>query len=353
MKKFNKILCVSCATVLMMSLLAGCGKTEEEPVDVGEKVEMESPEDVTITRDGMYMSELTGEWIDEELKDQRPIAVMINNVGDAMPQSGIGQADVVYECLVEGGITRLLAVFKDYSNLEKLGPIRSARPYYVRIADEYNGIYVHVGHSDRAVTEIENSGIDDLDGVYGIGNVFTFRDETRVAPHNCYSNTEGLEAAIEKEGFSTTYDASYSEKFVFNSEDTELTDGTQANKITTAFNSNRKPYFEYNSEDKLYYRYQYGGNQIDDQTNENLAYKNVIIQFALHTPLEDNLIDIIMTGSGDGLYATDGKIIPITWKNENGVVRYYTADGEQLKLNPGKTWITMFPDSQKDDIIIE
>ncbi len=353
MKKF-KITRLLLAITLVGVVACGCGKKEEEPEVVidTEVNEVESPENIDIAPEGMIRSDLTGEWIDESFKNQRPVACMINNLSVAMPQSGIGQADIVYEMEVEGGITRLMAVFQDYSNLEKVGPIRSARHYYIKTAMEYDAIFAHVGQSCVAEQFISTSGVNNING---LTNSMIFRDNSRKAPHNAYSNSEKFVQAINNKGYSTACSESYEKKFEFNKEDTDLADGTTANKIEVAYNSNRKPYFEYDSENKVYLRFQYGDKQIDDQTNEQLAYKNVIVQFCAQEPLLDELIEIHLVGEGTGYYFTDGKCIPITWKkeSENGVCKYYYENGEQLEMNQGKTWISIFSNSHTQDVTFE
>lgn len=359
MRKTRKTLFFA-AALMACGMVTGCGKKDGKTEDTTEAATEATTEEASTveTRDGMVKNPLTGEWIDESYANARPIAVMINNLKPAIPQAGIEKADIMYEVLVEGGITRMMGIYTDYSDMDKIGPIRSARHYYVKLADEYDSIYVHVGHSTYAVTELADSGIDHIDGTEGIGNVFCYRTSDRKAPHNCYSSSEGIKKAFEQKGFSLTHGDGYdSGKFIFNSEDTELADGTAAAKITTAFNGDRKPWFEYNAEDKLYYRFEYGDKQIDENTGNQLTYKNVIIQFAPHSVLDEkkDLQEIKLTGKGEGFYATDGKIIPITWEKQTDkqATKYYTTDGQQLKMNPGKTWITIFKDTEKSGIIVE
>ncbi len=358
----KKTLITLTAFAMGLSMLSGCGKkAEEQQVEEVYTIQytassmIEDASNVTLVRDGMILSDLTGEWIDASYANQRPIAIMINNLQVAMPQSGIGQADVVYEMLVEGGITRLMAIYTDYSGLEKIGPVRSARHYYDRKAMEYDAIYAHVGQSIFAEADFEAyPELDNLNGLYGVGTVMFYRTSDRSAPHNCYTSSDGIVAGIEYEGYSTEKSSDYEKMFHFNSAVTDI-GGTPANKITTAYNSGRKPWFEYNAEDGKYYRFQYGDKQIDDQTGEQLSYENVIIQFAPHSPLEAELIDIDWVGENEGYYASNGQIIPIKWSktSDGAVTHFYNIDGTDLKLNPGKTWITVFPDDQKDDIIIE
>lgn len=358
MKK-NKIALMLTGVMLTASLLGGCGKddkkkTTEEPVVSLEPVatmgDAESIE--VVSKEGMVINEYSGEWIDESLEFQRPICIMINNIIDAMPQSGISQADITYEVLVEGGITRFMCVFKDYSNVPKLGPVRSARHYYVQISNMMQGIYTHVGWSIYANELIVNSGVNNINGLYD-GTAF-YRDESRYAPHNCYTDSEKLQKTLaENYGYSLSYVGERSDMFHFNINDTPIGNGQTANKVTTAFSSDRKPWFEYNSEDGLYYRFQYGDKQIDDQTGEQLSYKNVIVMFVAYSDLGEGLKDIDFTTGGDALYFTDGEYKDITWELDGGVIKYYDADGEQLKMNPGKSFITLFDNTIPDQVIIE
>lgn len=357
MKKLKMKKTIGISILLGVALAAaGCGgKTQNEgAVSVSASVRMSLAGDIElINTEGKVLSDLTGEWVDQALNDKRPMAVMINNIGEAMPQSGIGQADVIYEMVVEGGITRLMAVFSDYSGLTKIGPVRSARQYYVRSANQMDAIYCHVGGSTLGYSEIESSGIDDLDGLTGVGNYFIYRDNSRVAPHNAYASAEGLDSALEHTGMELNHKSSYDPMFSFNSKNKDIENGSPASKITTAFNSSRAPWFEYNADEKQYYRFQYGDKQIDDQTGEQLHFQNVLILFAETYSPDGYLMEVCNADSGDGFYASNGQYIPIHWQYENGTVHYYLEDGEQLKMNPGKTWITFFDAENPGGITFE
>lgn len=359
MKK-NKTALLLTGIMLTAALASGCGKKEEEVTTTETVVNVEPVSTMTDSesidlrhKEGYVISELTGEWIDESLEKQRPLCIMINNIGDAMPQSGISQADITYEMLVEGGITRFLCVFKDYSNLEKLGPVRSARHYYVQMADMHDGYYAHVGWSSYAEEAINNLGVDNLNGLTNLSTIMYYRDESRYAPHNVYTNTEMTMAGIAEDGYRTEHDDSYEEMFAFNYEDTAIGNGQAANKVSTYFNSYSDSWFEYNSEDKRYYRYQYGDKQIDDQTGEQLSYKNVIVMFVQYTDIWEGLLEIDWNKGGTGYYATDGEYKAITWRNENGVVKYFDENGNQLKMNPGNTFVTVFDETAAEQVTFE
>lgn len=351
----KKISTVTLGMVVGMSvMLTGCGKEGADTAAVTETESMASASDIELVNtEGKVRSDLTGEWVEPEINDNQPVAIMINNIGEAMPQSGIGQADVIYEMVVEGGITRLMAVFSDYSGLEKIGPVRSARQYYVRAADQLDALFCHIGTSTLADEELASSGIHHMDGMSAVGNYFIYRDDSRVAPHNAYTSEDGLNEARNTTGYSNTHSFDYEPMFSFNSKVKELENGKSASKITTAFSTNRAPWFEYKEEDHQYYRFQYGEEQIDDQTGEQLHFQNVLILFAETYSVDGYLMEVVNNASGDGYYATNGSYIPITWKYESGTIHYYTESGDKLYMNPGKTWITYFDAGNTSGVTFE
>ena len=375
------------ATALVMGLsLFGCGskKTEENvttteakaEVDVSQADMMKSATAVDETyHEGVY-NDLTGEWnTDRKEEYGRPIAIMINNIENAIPQSGIGQADVLYEFVVEGGITRMLAIFNDYDNLEKVGSIRSCRPYYVTTAMEFDAIYMHYGQSPQGQEAITPQRVtvrfSDCEGVAAEvtrdGGIEPAKDsrkmsETVAAQLSRSGDTifdvrevrsEGC--GLDYLGCSTTHNKGYKSKFEFNEEDT-VPEGESVNKLTLNMSVYTQPWFEYDSKNKVYNRFQYGDKQIDDLTGKQLTFKNIIIQFAHYTSIDDHdrqMIDLV--GTGDGYYVSDGKIVPITWtkSTDDSVTKYSTADGKELQLNPGKTYVTVFESDNKAGVVWE
>ena len=271
----KKIVALTTAVVLSLSVLGGCGKKEEEAtteaqsysVNLTENSMIDDSSDMLMSKDGKILSDLNGEWVEPEIAKQRYVAIMVNNIIDAMPQSGVERADVIYEMLEEGGITRLMAIFlADYTDVQKIGPVRSARHYYDRKALEYDAIFAHWGQSIYAQHEFEHlKDLDQLD-MNGKDGEYGFRASDRVAPHNAYTSGENIKKAIEADGFDTKKSKEYKKMFNFNLEEKPLEGGKAANKITTAYNEGRKPWFEYDSESGLYKRFQYGEPQIDAET---------------------------------------------------------------------------------------
>jgi hypothetical protein len=300
-------------------------------------------------------SYLTGLWVPEEIGTKRPVAIQFNNFKTVSNQWGIGQADIVYECIVEGGITRLLGIGENFTG-DKIGSVRSARHYFVSIADEYDAIYVHFGKTKYATSKMKELGIDEIAGESGIGTTVFYRDKSIKAPHNAFTSLEGLTAGILKKGFRTEYKEGYQPHYTFYEEDTDLTGGNGANKVTLHFSGYTTPYFEYHSEDKLYYRFQYGKEHIDSVTGEQLAFKNIIIQFVKEWDIDKNDYQTmdLEDAAGKGIYITNGKAVLITWKKNEAdrFMRYYNEAGDELTINPGKTYITLFPKDRTDDVKI-
>lgn len=351
-KKFIKLSMLTACAVLSAGLIACGGEGETLTGSIPANEQLQSAENVAfVNTEGKVQSDLNGSWVDPETNNKRPIALMINNIGEAMPQSGIGQADIVYEMIVEGGITRLMAVFSDYDGLEKIGPVRSARQYYCRSAQQLDAVFCHIGTSTLADAQLANSGQDHVDGMYSAN--LLYRDNSRVAPHNAYTSGERLDQIFADYGFQREHGSGYAKMFQFNMKDTDLAEGNSATRIETAFSAQRKPWFEYNADEKVYYRFQYGDKQIDDVTGEQLSYKNVLVLYATTYSVDSYLMEVCNDRNGSGYYATNGKYIEINWKAEEGTIHYYTTDGQRLKINPGKTWITFFDETNVSGVTME
>ncbi len=348
-------------------LLSGCQKKEnavvqppapqpvQQPTQTVVEEEPEPEEEVVDTsHEGEVQSVLTGEWISEEEAKQRPYAVMFNNIKYASPQSGISEASVLYEALAEGGITRLMGIIAKPKS-DRIGSVRSARHYFVSVADEYDAIFVHYGQTKYALSKISELGINNLSGLEGVGNTVFYRDNAIKAPHNAFASAKGIVAGTEQKKYRTEYRENLCQHFNFYDEDTKP-DGEKANKVTLSFSSYAEPSFSYDKEKKLYYRSQFGSEHVDANTKKQLAFKNIIIQLVEESDIDKNGYQTIdfTKASGKGYYISDGKAIKITWeKNESGkAMRYLDKDGALLTINPGKTYIALYPTFRKDNLKI-
>ena len=233
-----------------------------------------------VNHDNDTISKLTGDWIPKKVAKNRPIAIMINNISDAIPQAGISNASIIHECPVEGGMTRLMALFEDTKDIKRIGSIRSCRLYYCFISNEYDAIYTHFGQSKYAKDYLDSDQIDNISGLSAVGNFTFYRADDKYSPHDVYTDHDKLEKAIKDLGYERKYDKDYKGKYTFADVDGEKVEikGDEAYKVSIGYPINA-PWFEYDEETGLYKRFQYGGKHIDENNKEQLAFTNLICQY--------------------------------------------------------------------------
>ena len=314
------------------------------------------------SHEGEVISVLDGSWVSEEVAKARPFAIMFNNIGAANPQSGIGDAKILYEALAEGGITRLMGVFEglteESSCKDRLGSVRSARHYFASFADEYDAVFVHFGETTYATKKIKKLKLDHLEGTYAIGDTVFYRDKTIKAPHNAFASLEGILKGIEKSGIRAVHNDDFKPNhFVFNTVPAVLQNGESASIIKLDYSTYMNPYFVYDGNTGKYTRYQFDDVHIDKNTEQPLTFDNLIIQLVKEWNKDENgYQDMdIEDSEGNGWYITGGKCVPITWKKneKQRSMFYYDENGEVLSINPGRTFISVFPNSRSDKIVIE
>lgn len=369
------------AGLILAITLTGCsGKKEDDDADSPAAVTeapASTPTDIPVTvsvttlpeptqipeetHESEVRSFLTNEWIPKEYADNRPYAIMFNNLELASPQSGIGEADILYEALAEGGITRLMGIY-DYIDpeseaAERIGSVRSARHYFASFADEYEAIFIHYGWTSYAQKKIKSIEVDSVNGTQGCGTESFYRDKSIEAPHNAFASLEGILKGIQRGGYETKLSENHNTNFGFYDEDTTPDSEIKAVKITLPFSQYVKPYLVYNTDNGLYTRYQFDEVHTDYNTGEPLEFKNIIVQYVIEKNIDANGYQTmeIENNSGTGIYITNGVCTDITWKkNESeGFMKYYDADGNELCVNTGKTFIAVFPVASKDKITLE
>lgn len=343
-------------------VLGGCAEKkepEELEYEAKQPINTEQPqpaeEELPVeTHEGQAQSKISGLWIDEEKEALRPYAIMLSNIKKVNPQSGISEAAVIYEALAEGGITRLMGIFEDFS-AARIGSVRSARHYYASVAAEYDAIFVHYGETKYATSKIAELKLDNLSGLEGVGNTVFYRDTSIAAPHNAFASYEGILKGTEEKKYRTERKEDWENHYTFYDEDTTFSDGQAAAKVELGFSGYAAPYFVYNEEEKLYERFQFGDTHMDANTKEALQFKNIIIQLVNEWDIDKNGYQTmdIENSSGEGYYITNGKAVPVTWqKNEStGKMHYYGENGEILKVNTGKTYIALYPTSRTEHLI--
>jgi len=329
-----------------------------EPVTEPSSEPTEPPTETPTTEPvPLYTNPLTGEPTDS-LCIHRPYAVMLNNIKDAMPHHGVSQADIIYEILVEGGITRCMALFTDIQNVKAIGAVRSARKYYVDIAQSYDAIYVHGGGSDEAYAYMKTLGIKNIDGVMGAYEyLYFYRDQDRLNQgydkvHTLFTTGPNLIAYAEKIKASLTRPEGIGYGMEF--DDDKLIVGQSANKIVVKFHTGSKPTsstksttLTYNADTNLYYAYQHGQDYVDGNTGDAVAFRNILVLRA-NTSIqpENNLLLTINTfGSGTGYFVCNGQMVPIKWSRAglNDPFIYTLENGTPLTFGVGTTYIAVVP----------
>lgn len=375
-----------------IACLSGCGEEESK----AERVEVKEPEVIIVEEDtpagpeeteaqapeevpeelttaypvvkeeresvnGQIQSYLTGQWTDEAIATRRPIAVMIPNNKPAMPQYGLSKAAIIYEAPVEGRITRLMAVFEDFDELDRIGPVRSSRDYFLYTAMGYEAIYCNWG---LAVPYVE--ALINRDDVYNVSAAVTgihnpadeaygrvSRGSNYALEFTGYLMIDGLMKAVDRLGYDWNYDDAYVRPFLF-VEDGSFADYADKETATLVYPGGESgsnsggygsyhPYFEYHEDDHLYYRYQDGQKQIDEYTGGQLTVSNVIFQYC-HGEVRDDhdYLAFGVHGEGEAIVFTGGKVIKGTWKRLGGdftPALFYDENGDEIIMNQGSTWI--------------
>lgn len=349
----KKILCAAAAAIMFAS--AGCDNKEELPeppvnpdyspsessqTDIGEPVTEETP-----VSDGI--NPLTGEsGYNAAAAGKRPVAVMVNNLKAALPQYGIEQADIIYELPVEGGITRMMAVYADYTSVPDVCSVRSCRYYYPLICLGMDAFYCHWGSDQTiALDTLNRTGIDHLDGASESG--LFYRDEERLgtyaSEHTGYLRGSELAAKIEEKGFRTERNAQNAGAyFNFAPEGEKAVPAEMtANSAVLSFSGEYYSTFEYDPLTGEYMKFHSGNPHVDGRTGSQLAFDNVfVLQTDIHTREDGYLMDVALSG-GTGYYISNGGAQNITWTktSEDAPIKMFASDGSELAVNVGESYI--------------
>lgn len=277
--------------------------------------------------------------------NDRPIAVMIDNHKGAWPQVGLNNAYSVYEIIVEGGETRLMALFKGV-DLDKIGPVRSARHYFLDYALENDAIYVHYGWSPKAQSDISSLHVDNINGITESAERF-WRIKQKSSPHNVLTSTKDILEIAKEKKYDTTSDKKSVLNYAF--DEINLEDGINASKVTIPYSDLHTVNYKYDEETKRYTRYARGEKQTDMETGKSITTKNIIVTFAKNTPLKDNenkdRQDLDDVGTKDGYYITNGKAIKIKCIKSSRTSKtiYRDLSGNEIQVNDGNTFFNICP----------
>lgn len=305
--------------LMFLIFINGCGSGEEitpSPVEEEEIVEEEEEEE-EVEEDIVKVEKVP------------PITVVINNHSAARPQSGLQQASFIYEFLVEGGMTRFLAVYDTPSRVDyNIGPVRSLRPYFGVKAAEHGGIVVHSGYSHRTRDMIRGLGLRQI-----VSSTYLWRDSSRRSPHNLYTNIKKLHSYLGED--------LEIEKWEIALEELDLP-YKKAKNIQVEYGNSYRVSYEYMNDNKrgVYLRYINDSPHKDLNTGEQYYAHRVIIQKVPHNHVPGtDLIDINLEGSGEGLLYEGGKEYPVTWEKKEGTTGYYYEDNSPVNLDWGTNWI--------------
>lgn len=318
-------------------------------------VESEStgmPEDET-PAEPQRINPLTGLVVEEDLSAVRPVAVMINNIRICCPQNGVASADVIYECLVEGGYTRLMMLVMEYADLAELGSVRSVRDYYLDFAADYDAIMVHAGGSPYAYESIRDRKVNNLDGVNMYIPGMFYRSQDRVVSmgleHSLMTTGENIVAGIQFKKYRTELTENFDYPLDFTDGKKLLSFTNQAEHVRIPYSTVQTTDFIYEKDSNSYLRYQFSGQpHIDGLTNEQLSFTNLLILFCetgAITGDESNRIQVDTVGKGTGYYMTGGTSVPITWekKSHDSPIQFFLSEDAPLLMNPGKTFVSVCP----------
>ncbi|RKD21081.1 hypothetical protein BEP19_15500 [Ammoniphilus oxalaticus] len=323
--------------LLMLSFVfvSACGKSGQ---DIELELEQEQPIPTEPEPEEVFKYEapLTGLGTNQKLPN-RAVMVMMNNAPEARPQSGLDQADVVYEVLAEGSITRFVGIY--HSGQPKIiGPVRSIRPYYIDIGSGYDAIMVHAGGSPDALATMKHKRIAHLDEIYNAGGSF-WRESFRKAPHNLYTDLDHIWKGANALGFRKEAAVPY---FSFK-DSTEEASGVSAEKIDLNYSGGYRVAYEYDEQTQRYKRFTSGKPHTDLTTGDQLAVTNLLVITAKHRILDSEgrrAIDVY--GPGVGYLFQHGKAQEITWEHKNGMIRAY-INGNEAQMYPGNTWVNIMP----------
>lgn len=369
----KRTLCVLCA--VLMLLLCACGEASvpdpsetPTPAAPSQTVQPSAPEptaEVTAepspepSPEPTAVNPLTGlPMQDEELTRSRPVAIMLNNIKAAMPQQGNSQADIIYEVLAEGGITRMLGIYQDISQLGVVGSVRSARLYYLELALGHDAVYVHAGGSPEFYEKKEAWGLETVDGVngyYAYADTGLFwRDRERVDgnyyayEHSLVTSGQRLTEVLTRRGVLGEHAEDYTYEMQF-AEAAVPAGGEAVSAITVPFSGYKSTVFRYDAQSGLYSVEQYGQPYIDGNDGDQITVANVLVLRTQCTVVDDAGRLTVELTSGEGWFSCGGVLIPITWEKgeKEQQLRYYDQSGQPLTLSTGKSYVCIIPLSRR------
>lgn len=281
----------------------------------------------------------------------RPVGIMIDNVNEARPQAGLNDAYLIYEIIVEGGYTRLFALFKD-ANTQMIGPVRSLRHYFIDYALENNSVIAHFGWSPKAESDVYSLGINNLNGLINPGNMYYRDSSVTKAPHNAFTSMSNIRTQMDKLNYNKEVSDTLLNYSIDEIDLSSMGSAIKADNIEIKYSYYQKTTYQYDSETKLYKRSMNNKEHIDRNTNEQYTAKNIIVYNVNNYPLNDGdnagRQELSNIGTGNGYYISNGYAVPITYEktSRSSKTKYRYLDGSEIKVNDGITYIQIQPTNQ-------
>lgn len=368
----SKAFALILAVVMLTGSLVACGKEEAEPTEPSTVATT-----VTTTQSPYDRGEynpLTGELnYDIKLLKNRSVLVSVENSPQARPQWGIASADIVWEMVVEGGITRMLLMFADASRLpDKIGPTRSARHYFVELAEGFDSIFIHYGGSPQAYNAIRKQGTNDIDGM-NYGNRIFPRDTSRnvSSEHRAYTTKDKIAEALAEKKFRTEIEEGKQNPFKFSPKLYALPDGA-CTELTVPFSNSYTYNLTYDATKKVYLS-SLGGKPFMDDNGTQQNFTNVIVCYVDVSAISGDSKGRVTfdLSEGKGVFVSNGTYQNITWEKGDytDMMKFYVDNGdtaedttadttestakEEIALNVGRTYIALVPSSNQSKTAIK
>ncbi|MBC8080489.1 MAG: DUF3048 domain-containing protein [Gorillibacterium sp.] len=337
---FTKGLLTTCCFILL-SVATACNQEEAQqtsPTTLNTPTQELSPSPTLSPKPMVlpYTFALTGLPSSKKVEN-RPFMIMVENTPAARPQSGLDQADIVYEVLAEGEITRFLSVFQSEAP-GKIGPVRSIRPYFVELGVGFDAMLVHAGWSQDGMNMMVKLHAAHLDEVYGDGDSY-WRSTDRKPPHNLYTSIVLATKGAERRKFRMEWN----DPFMHFAKDGQSVQGQPATKVDIPYIMGYKVAYEYDALTGVYKRIMAGIPHLDKETKKQLTATNVLVIEAKHRILDNaGRRSVDVNGPGTGFIFQQGKMQEITWNRTDGIIRAYIGKTE-VPMLPGKTWVQIVP----------
>lgn len=301
---------------------------QEEPAGNGEEPEAQDFAPFTGMTDGGPFT-------------NRPVLAVINNHPDARPQTGLNEADIVFEFIAEYNITRFAALYQS-TFPDEIGPIRSARDYFVDLAAAYDAFFVAHGYSPEAYAMLQSGLVDHINGIDYDGSLFQ-RSTDRVAPHNSYITYENIKIGMKMIGASPNYSVKAPYAFFDGTGNGKISEQASTLEVRYGQDPNFASSFVYDETAQRYKRSSGGLPTVDKETLQQAEVANVLVFEADHETIDaKGRQSIDLDSGGQALLFQSGGVREIEWMSQSGML-VPTADGEAIELVPGKTWIHIVP----------